>query len=153
MIGSGPVISADRPLYLDANILIYAMETDGENGVLARRWLIQIDQGHLPAVTSEMSIVEVLPHPISERNTTLVDGYRNLLTGSASALRVIPIGTSLLLTAARLRAELGCATPDAIHVATALDQNCAAFLTNDDRLKLPDGLMRHYLPDVMSLYR
>ena len=36
--------------------------------------------------------------------------------------------------AARLRAEFGIKTPDALHLATARYHNCTELWTNDDRL-------------------
>lgn len=146
------MITPDRPIYLDSNVLIYAMETDGELGMFARRWLMQIDRGRVKGVTSELSIVEVLPHPISNRNAVLVDGYHRLLTDRPT-LRVSPISLPILFRAAELRADFGSETPDAIHVATALVEGCGGFVTNDTRLKLPPTLARYELPDVMDLYR
>lgn len=146
------MITPDRPIYLDSNVLIYAMETDGERGILARRWLMQIDRGRVRGVTSELAIVEVLPHPISIRDSVLVDGYRRLLTDRPT-LRVSPINLTILFRAAELRADFGSESPDAIHVATALAEGCGGFVTNDTRLKLPPTITRYELPDVMDLYR
>lgn len=151
MIGSGPVISTDQPIYLDANILIYAMETDGDGGMLARRWLMQVDRGRLRAVTSELTITEVLPHPIASGKITLLDGYKRLLQ-SGPNLHVSPVSRAVLERAADVRAHLKSETPDAIHVATALIEGCGGFLTNDERLKLPADLPRLSLADVMTLY-
>ena len=151
-IGSEPVITTDRPIYLDSNILIYAMETDGERGILARRWLMQIDRARVRRVTSALTIVEVLPHPISIRDSVLVNGYRRLLTDRPT-LRVLPISLKILFRATELRADFGSETPDAIHVATALIDGCGGFVTNDTRLKLPPTIARYGLSDVMDLYR
>lgn len=151
-IGSGPVIVLEKPTYLDANILIYAMESDGEEGASARRWLHQIDRGCLFAVTSGLTAIEVLPHPIAAGDTKLVDSYRRLLTDRPT-LRIAPISDAVLSRATWIRASLGSTTPDALHVATALLEGCAGFLTNDDRLKLPSELIRYSLPDVSFFYR
>jgi predicted nucleic acid-binding protein len=43
---------------------------------------------------------------------------------------------AILEAAARLRASSpGLHTPDAIHLATAMDASCEVFLTNDRRMK------------------
>lgn len=141
----------ERPVYVDANILIYAMETDSEEGLLSRRWLMQIDRGRFQAVTSELSVLEVLPHPIAAGNRALVAGYRRLLSGK-TRLPVMSISSGILLRAAELRAELALGAPDAIHVATALIEHCSSFLTNDTRLKLPLLLPRLDLKDAMSFH-
>ncbi|WP_432431925.1 PIN domain-containing protein [Methylocystis rosea] len=47
----------------------------------------------------------------------------------------------MLVHAARLRATVkSMRMPDAIHVATAKLHNCAAFVTADRRLFVPDGI-------------
>lgn len=148
--GSEQAMSFDGSVYIDANVLIYAMETDGELGDLARRWLVEIDQGHIPAVTSELTLLEVLPHPMAAGHVQLVDGYRRLLTDRPT-LQIVPLNSSVLNRAIDIRAEYGGGAPDAIHTATALVERCAHFLTNDIRLKLPPELDRLTIPDIASL--
>ncbi|MBN1565724.1 MAG: PIN domain-containing protein [Anaerolineae bacterium] len=46
-------------------------------------------------------------------------------------LRLLSITTRIAETAADLRARYNLRTPDALHVAAALDSGCDAFLTND----------------------
>ncbi|HVL74176.1 MAG TPA: type II toxin-antitoxin system VapC family toxin [Beijerinckiaceae bacterium] len=140
----------ESPVYIDANVFIYAMESEGELGMLARRWLMQADRGRIRAVTSELTIIEVLPHPLSAKNDILVGGYRRLLSDRPT-LRVSPVSSDLLFRAAELRADLKSETPDAIHLATALGEGCVRFLTNDTRLKLPPEIARCELADVMAL--
>jgi len=40
-----------------------------------------------------------------------------------------------------LRAEQGLKTPDALHLATALQNGCTEFWTNDNRLRSAAGAM------------
>ncbi len=141
------MIVPDRPVYLDANILIYATETDGEEGMLARRWLMQIDRGRIAAVTSRLTALEVLPHPMAVGDAALVGAYERLLVGRPT-LRVVPVSSGVLARAVEIRASLRNGTPDAIHAATALLEGCAGFLTHDERLKLPSGVIRYTLPSV-----
>jgi predicted nucleic acid-binding protein len=146
---SGPVVPlrTDAPIYLDANILIYALESETDRGDIARRCLVAVDRGSVVGITSELTLVEVLPHPLKARDRKLIDGYRWLL-GTQTRLQVIPIDRSVLEHAATIRSELGATTPDAIHVATALLSGCETFLTNDDRLRTPKGLMRASLSEL-----
>lgn len=140
----------DGPIYLDANVLIYALETDGDDGGLARRWLSQVDRGVIVAVTSELTLVEVLPHPLSIGDARLVDAYRRFLSSSPH-LETSSVSLEVLPRAAELRAELGCETPDAVHVASAILAGCRGFLTNDTRLKLPSFMRRYVLSDIVAL--
>lgn len=129
------------PVYLDANIFIYAAEEDSDRGEQARAWIGRVERGELVGVTSELTLAEALPYPMVKAQTTLVEGYLNLLV-DRPVLRLRSITRGLILTAARLRADLGLTTPDALHVATALDAGCEGFLTQDARLRLPTGLER-----------
>ncbi len=45
--------------------------------------------------------------------------------------------------AARYRSVLGIKLPDAIHVATALAAHCDVLLSNDQKLRVPDGIALH----------
>jgi predicted nucleic acid-binding protein len=56
-------------------------------------------------------------------------------------LEIIPLSTAIASDAARLRADHGIRTPDAIHLATAIDHGAAGFITNDIKLqRLQDEL-------------
>ncbi len=46
-------------------------------------------------------------------------------------LQLLPITTGIAELAADLRARYNLRTPDALHVAAAIDGGCDAFLTND----------------------
>jgi predicted nucleic acid-binding protein len=134
-------------VYIDANILIYAMEDDGDRGLLARRWMLQADRREIRAITSELTIGEVLPNPIAERKTKLIDGYHRILR-SRPELAVVPVTRAILLEASALRASLRSKLPDAIHVATARQSGCRRFLTEDTDLKVPPSMEKIALRDA-----
>jgi predicted nucleic acid-binding protein len=134
-------------VYFDANVFIDAMETDDDRGLLARRWMLQVERGEIRAVTSELTLAEVLPHPLAERDDELVQGYHRMLTNRAM-LRVLPVRRGIILRAADLRAQFNAEAPDAIHVATALQAKCDSFLTEDTRVRLPPELKKLTLADA-----
>ncbi len=74
----------------------------------------------------------------------LVNTYEQLLL--SSSIQLISISQRILRQAAQLRAITSLKTPDAIHAATALSQNCSVFLTNDrgfrDVLDLPIVILK-----------
>lgn len=51
---------------------------------------------------------------------------------------------------ARLRAATGLKTPDALHAATALQAECALFVTNDTEFRRVDGLPVAILDDLLA---
>ena len=50
-------------------------------------------------------------------------------------MTLISVNKNIARRAAELRAKYNLKTPDALHVATALETHCQAFLTNDMGLK------------------
>lgn len=52
--------------------------------------------------------------------------------------------------AARLRAEIGLAVPDALHAATALRADCALFVTNDTDFRRVHDLPVVVLDDLLA---
>src|SRR4051812_46379606 len=131
-----------RTVYLDANIFIYAVEGYAPEEAFLRELLAALEDGRFPAVTSELSLAEVLVKPLKLGREDVAAAYGELLTAS-DRLAVLPVDRAILVEVARQRAALG--MPDAIHVATALAAGCDLFLTNNGRLKLPAGLAKKLL--------
>ena len=124
-------------VYTDANIFIYAFE--GVPAVAAELQIFfeALAVGKIKAVTSELSLAEVLVKPIADGRHDIRVLYERAVRDSAG-LAVVPITRKILVRAAEVRAQLKLRLPDAIHVATAEIHNCGTFLTNDHELqKLP----------------
>lgn len=81
-------------------------------------------------VTSLVTLIEVLVHPLREDRPDLAGEYRNILLQSAS-LTAIPLDEAIAEEAARLRAIHNIRTPDAIQLATAIRAGASWFLTSD----------------------
>lgn len=121
-------------IYLDTNIWIYALEGYPSFIQFLTELFIGIDQGSLNAVTSELTLAEVLVKPLMDQNLQRQNIYHQALQSSKS-LEVVPVSREVLLKAAELRAECNLKLPDAIHAATALQTKCFNFLTNDKRFQ------------------
>ena len=72
--------------------------------------------------------------PLIKKQSHYVSEYRAMLLNTQSIL-TIPMNSIVAERAAELRAKYGLKTPDALHVATALETGSQAFLTNDLALK------------------
>jgi predicted nucleic acid-binding protein len=127
------------PVALDTQIFIYFIEEDGRYLPLIKPLFEAIDSGDLLAVTSGLSLMEVLVVPYRSGNAALADRYESLLTRSRG-LRFIEVDRPLLKAAAQLRATFKLKSPDAIQVAAALMGDCTSFLTNDRRIRAVPGL-------------
>jgi predicted nucleic acid-binding protein len=114
-------------IYLDTNIFIFALEAYPEYVSALTSLFAAIDDGKIKAVTSELTLAEVLIKPMMDNNADLQKVYKETLRSSE-------------VFSARLRAESETLRlPDAIHLATARVHHCTFFLTNDKRRgTLPD---------------
>lgn len=130
-----PAPLSDVSLYIDSNVLIYAFE--GRSGTLrdaASLLIRRVFIGESVGCTSVLSRAEVLLRPLGKRQIELADRYRRLLT-AAGPIDVRPVEPRVADLAAELRADYpGLELPDALHVATAIQADCGAFITGDKRL-------------------
>jgi predicted nucleic acid-binding protein len=132
-------------VYLDANVWIYALEGYADFVASLTTLFTRIDSGDLIAVTSELTLAEVLVKPIATDNTTPQQQYVEALQASDSLL-VIPVSRALWIDAATLRAKHATLKlPDAVHAATAIAHDAHDFIGNDVRFMPVSGLRVHAL--------
>lgn len=91
-----------------------------------------IGSGEITVVTSIVSLLEVLVHPIKSGNADLTKKYHELLF-KTEGLKTIDVTQEVAEEAARLRASYNIRTPDAIHIASAIKAGADYILTNDIR--------------------
>jgi predicted nucleic acid-binding protein len=127
---------AGRRIYLDTNIIVYAVEepvplTRGQAALFDA-----IDNGSVHAFTSELALAECLVHPFAVNDSSLASAYETFL-GGETELKLVPLDRHILIAAAHIRALTKMKLPDAIHVASAMSMGAAIFLTADRRIKGP----------------
>ena len=93
----------------------------------------------LEVLTAALSLTETLVHPLRTGNVVLETAYRDLFT-NGERLTLLPIDTAAAERAGRLRAAHNLRTPDALQVATCIEAQCEAFLTNDAGFRRVPGL-------------
>jgi len=121
-----------QSLYIDSNTLIYATETPGLFPGLMQGLILPLSLGQLKAVTSWLTLAEVLVRPLQIGDSDLVAVYREFLTPSAS-LTIAPVDGDIAAEASRIRSQFGLKLPDAIHVATGILNGCTSFVTADQQ--------------------
>ncbi len=126
-------------IYLDTNIFIYLVEGHPTYAQPLLELFTLLEQSAVEAVTSELSIAEVLVKPIRDHKPLLVDIYKKLLAPE-SKIRTLPIDRATLFQTADNRARYGGRAFDCIHVATAMVARCTCFMTNDDGIRGPKSL-------------
>jgi len=130
----GSPVTQPALVYLDSNVFIAAMENPGAHSDHAW-WIIRaVEEGEIGAVTSEITIAEVLVKPIQLGNDSFVSAYEEMIASSAH-FEVLPVRRDILVQAAQLRARRSSIRlPDAIHIATALTASCRCIVSDDQRL-------------------
>ncbi|HWN43440.1 MAG TPA: type II toxin-antitoxin system VapC family toxin [Thermoanaerobaculia bacterium] len=123
------------PLYgVDSMIFVYHFEGNEEFGPAAGRLLQAAEEGRCRLVCSVISLLEVLVVPKRRGREDLCQVYREMFE-SFPHLSMVPVDTGIAEIASDLRATQNLRTPDAIHLATALQAGAEAFVSQDDRFR------------------
>ncbi|MEW6210803.1 MAG: type II toxin-antitoxin system VapC family toxin [Acidobacteriota bacterium] len=123
-----------RRVYLDINIIIYAIEGFADYADKIKALLEALDAAEIIAVTSELTLAEVLVKPLKDGNLTIGQVYKDFLSPTP-VFDVAPVSREVLESAAECRASVGLKLPDAIHWATFQSRSCDSFLTNDESFR------------------
>lgn len=137
------------PIALDTAVFIYFIEEDPRFLSVIEPVFADIDAGRRTAVTSAITLLEVLVIPYRAGDFRLVERYEALLMRSRG-LRLIEVDRDQLRGGAHLRAHFRIRTPDALQLAAALSGGCAALVTNDRSLDVIPGLWVYQLSDYAS---
>jgi len=118
---------------LDTGPLIYYIEEHPAFLARIKPFFEAAERNEFRIVTSFVTLLEVLVHPLREGRPELAEEYRSILLQSR-ALTAIPLDEGIAEVAAELRARHNLRTPDAIQIATAIRSGASWFLTNDAEL-------------------
>ena len=127
------------PMGIDTAIFIYFIEEHPRYFPAVKTLFQSLENGFLQGVTSGITLLETLIHPLRYQNQQLAQEYELILTQSRN-LHLIELTIPLLRSAAQLRADSNMKTPDALQIAAALSMTCPVFVTNDRRLPEIEGI-------------
>ena len=128
-------------IFLDACILIYAVEDRGPRGARVRHALMEAPAG---LAISPLVIHECLVLPFRRRDEALIEEFATMFAGCT----LLDLDTEAYVHAAELRAAAsGLKTVDALHLAAAQLADCSELWTNDKRLAMAVG---SYAVDVIN---
>jgi predicted nucleic acid-binding protein len=123
---------------LDTGPLIYYIEEHPAFLAKIKPFFEAAERGEFRVVTSYVTLIEVLVHPLREGRPELAEEYRSILLQSP-ALTAVSLDEGIAEESAGLRARHNIRTPDAIQLATAIRSGASWFLTNDAELaNLPE---------------
>lgn len=119
-----------RRIALDTSVFIYELEANLRYVSLTDQVFTWLEQPGHSAVTSTITMTELLVHPYREADELRVNEFYALLTTYPNLDWVAP-DLSIADRAARLRASYRLRTPDALQAATAAQSHATGFITND----------------------
>lgn len=134
---------------LDTSPLIYQVEGHSVfKPIVEMLYTDRLLQGNNQAVTSTISLSEVLVQPLVLGRSDLVQSYRDLLTAT-TWMTLVPVTTSIAERAADMRARFRLRLPDAVQIAAALEHGATIFVTNDVKLRKVTDLTVLVLTDYL----
>lgn len=127
-------IARHKTVGLDTPCFIYHFEENKRYFPLTQKLFRSVEKGEARGVASVIALTEVLFYPLSRGRKSLVELYQLVFTTFPN-LDLIDVDSTVAQGAAALRAEYDLSIPDALHIASAINQGATAFITNDLHLK------------------
>lgn len=134
---------------IDTAPFIYFMEKHEKYHTVIRPVFVEIAAGNIEAITSTVTLLEVLVHPFRMKNESLAERYRAILLNS-EGLMTFEILHEVSELASKLRAKYSIRTPDALQIATGVLYGATTFLTNDPNLKKVSDIKVIVLDDCLK---
>lgn len=119
---------------IDTVIFIYLLEENPLHIKKVQLIFSDIERGKSQGIFSVIGLIELLTGPKKQGDYALASQYRDVVT-QFPHLTLFGINEHIVELSSELRARYGIATPDAIHLATAIDAGARSFITNDKALK------------------
>jgi predicted nucleic acid-binding protein len=126
------LLSTLRLIALDTMVFVYHLADHPRYSALTTAVLDAVESGRLNAVTTTVTLTEILTAPAKAGDQQALQDYEIFLTRFPN-LHIAPLDVEMAREAALVRGEAGLRTPDAIQVAAARLAGAEAILTNDRR--------------------
>lgn len=126
----GEFLKKHTRLYLNTSVFIYFIEEHPRYFEVCDQLFNNLEEGKTEAVTSTLTLTEILVLPYKQQNEELVLKFYSLFT-TYPHLTWQPVSLPVADLAAKLRADHNLKTPDAIHAASALSSGASCIICND----------------------
>jgi predicted nucleic acid-binding protein len=123
-----------RCVCLDTNVLIYFVQQNSQYISIVESLFAHIVSANLPAISSYLTLLEVMVQPLKNGDHRIASQYRDILLNNDN-IRLFPLGQTIAEQAADIKARFNFKTPDCIQLATAVREHADVFVTNDSKLK------------------
>lgn len=133
-MGLIPSIRSTTVLALDTNVFIYALKEKSQFNQVANVLLEQIRERRPKVFISVLVLEEIFIRIFRENSEEKIPYYLGLLT-AGGIISIVDVSRQVAIKAAQIRANYrSLRTPDAIHLATAIESKAKFFVTADRRL-------------------
>jgi predicted nucleic acid-binding protein len=117
-------------VYIDACVIIYLIEGTASIQQAVTTKLSQYGASEL--VTARLSRLECRVVPLRNNDNALLLTYESFF--GAIGLTIGELTADVIERATKLRADYGFKTPDALHLASAIEEKAQVFITGDSKL-------------------
>jgi predicted nucleic acid-binding protein len=124
----------EKIIGIDTSLFIYLFEENHEYLAQSSKIFRAIESGKYKGIFSVIGMIEILTGPKKKQQAGIAAEYEYRLRNFPN-LSIIGINERIVWLSSDLRAKYGITTPDAIHIATAIDSGAKKFITNDKALK------------------
>ncbi|MCD4792346.1 MAG: PIN domain-containing protein [Bacteroidales bacterium] len=136
-----------KSVFIDTALFIYLLEDSPDYGNKSENFFSFCMSKNIAMHTGLITYLEFCVKPYRENNLILIDKFKELIKCSG-----INMSETLTLfdcdIASKLRAEnISLKNFDAIQIATALNNNCDIFMSNDKKLKTVKDIKIYTLDD------
>ncbi len=146
--GMSQTMDKIRRIAFDAAILIYFLERHQVWYPVVAPYVEQCTQDDVDGLGSVLLLTEILTG-VRKRRATHAERQVHAFFAEPKGVRLVDTSLAIADRAATLRATYGLRTPDAIHVATALESGAKSFITADRNL----GTIRGIKIEVLGMKR
>lgn len=124
----------EQTVGLDSSLFIYLLEQNPHYFKKVRALFSDIQTGKLDGLFANLGLIEIFTGPKQTEQYELLYKYRRLINDFPN-LTITELNEPVIDIASDLRAHYKIATPDAVHIASAIVYGADTFITNDKALK------------------
>jgi len=124
------ILRRHQRIALDSSIFIYQLQANPRYVDLTHHIFSWLERSPVSAVTSTITMTELLVQPYREGDEELSNSFLSLIPAFPNLDWIAP-DLEIAILAARLRARHHLRTPDALQAATAVRAQATALMTND----------------------
>lgn len=135
-------------VYFDTNPLIYFVEQNTTLFSVVSPIFDMIGTGDIQAFTSEFTLTEILIKPMRDKELNMIELYTDFLFDD-DIFTLTKTTRNIFLSAAKIGGLSWLRTPDAIHMASALENECQFFITNDRKIHSQKWISVLYISDYL----